>query len=465
MMRRLSASSPATAALALCLLTLGLYWPGFATFDSVVQYRQILAGSYDDWHPPIMARLWALLGGASLGTAPMFLLQTGLYWLGLGLLGERLRRTGRVRAGWTVLALGLLPPVVGWQVVVLKDAQMLGALVAATGLAGWWRLDGRPVPMGGWAVIVLLLGYAALIRTNAAFAVVPLAVLLAPPPLRWPTRGLLMLGGIMALLAAAPLINRHLLRASDSGVTRSQAIYDLAGIAARSGRSMPEGPALLAGHCVTPFYWDQLGEGACGVATAHWQSMTPASLYRQLALAILRHPLAYTRQRLSHLNSTERWLVTANWRNAAPPRASEPERAGLSAPSRTAATAQFLLGLLTATPLGWPVCWLVVASLALTGASRSPDTATATLARALAVSAFALEASFLVISIASDLRYHLWPMLAAGLALALVADRVDRRHWLIGLSALALLIVTGTAARLLLTQDALLPTGAGQLIR
>jgi hypothetical protein len=56
-------------------------------------------------------------------------------------------------------------------------------------------------------------------------------------------------------------------------------------------------------------------------------------------------------------------------------------------------------------------------------------------------------------------------MLAAGLALVLVADRVDRRHWLIGLSALALLIVTGTAARLLLTQDALLPTGAGRLIR
>jgi len=57
------------AAFAAFILSLLLFWPGVALFDSVYQYRQALSGTYDDWHPPIMARLWSLF--ASVAARPI----------------------------------------------------------------------------------------------------------------------------------------------------------------------------------------------------------------------------------------------------------------------------------------------------------------------------------------------------------------------------------------------------------
>ncbi|MDD1452549.1 hypothetical protein NHF48_019040 [Sphingomonas sp. H160509] len=75
------------------------------------------------------------------------------------------------------------------------------------------------------------------------------------------------------------------------------------------------------------------------------------------------------------------------------------------------------------------------------------------LATALLVSALALEASFAVLSIASDLRYHLWPMISTAVAVVLLADRAPPRKILaVGASALALVVVSGTAARVMLPQ-------------
>ena len=89
----------------LLLASLATFWPGIAMYDSVVQYQQVLAGVFDDWHPPAMARLWALFGDH--GTAPMFVLQMVGYWAGLGLIAAALAGSARRGAGLAVLALGL----------------------------------------------------------------------------------------------------------------------------------------------------------------------------------------------------------------------------------------------------------------------------------------------------------------------------------------------------------------------
>src|SRR3569623_2189459 len=62
------------------LAALAIFWPGIALYDSVDQYRQVLSGAYEDWHPPVMARLWSLFAGWWPGGAPIFLIQTCLYW-------------------------------------------------------------------------------------------------------------------------------------------------------------------------------------------------------------------------------------------------------------------------------------------------------------------------------------------------------------------------------------------------
>ncbi|WP_425228252.1 hypothetical protein [Sphingomonas sp.] len=453
-----SAAPWAAAAVALFAGGAALFWPGFSEYDSVDQYRQALSGVYSDWHPPVMARVWqelhSLVGG---GAGPLLLMQLAGWWLGLGLIAAALAAAGRCRAAAATLAIGVLPPFLGWQVVVLKDAQLAGALLAATGLVGCWRLRARALPWWGWAAVAVLLGYAALLRANAVFSVAPLIALLATG-LRARVRVALAVALIAAGLGVAGPINHGLLGARHSGVERVEALYDLAGIAvpvpatATLPLTRAERDAIRRKHCATPFFWDPLGDGdGCAADIGHLQAKTTGALYRALAAAALAHPLAYARHRLSHLNMTERWLVPAGLGGAAPPEGSEPNRLGLADPGAAAVVLQRWTGGVVDLPVAWPIVWLVLAMAAIATARRRPPAPARDLALALAGSAVAQEASFAAISIASDLRYHLWTMLATALALVLLADRPPpkqvRRVW--G-AVLAIVLLAGTATRLAL---------------
>jgi hypothetical protein len=444
------------AAALLCALMLALWWPGVAMYDSVDQYGQTLRGAYDDWHPPVMARLWSVLLLLWDGQAPMFVLQAALYWLGLGLVAAALARDGAPRAAAAVLALGALPLFAGWQAAVLKDAQMAGAMLAATGLACWWRLAGRRLPVAVGAFIVLLLVYATLVRANGVFAVAPLACgLFGWLGVRRPiARAAVLLGLAGFTLLAAPLINHRIFAAEETGVARSLPVFDLAGIAHRAG---PEAAPLLppaawqameARHCYTPFFWDPLADEAhCQFVQQGLEEQAPdAALFGAWAEAAVRHPLAYAGHRLAHWNATLRWLVPFGWPLAAPPGESEPNDLGLASPGPAGAAAAGVGGWLAETPLGWPFLWFAAALAAL--ALARPEQS---LAITLALSAASLEASFLLVSISSDLRYHLWPMLATGIAWALIAPAPPPRRGLwIAAGMVALLGLAGLAARLAL---------------
>src|SRR5205823_3562307 len=90
----------------------------------------------------------------------------------------------------------------------------------------------------------LLLIYAALVRANALFAVVPLACGLFGwfGVRRLVVRGAMLLGLGATILIAAPMVNHQLLGADETGVARTLPVYDLAGIAHRAG---PEAVPLL----------------------------------------------------------------------------------------------------------------------------------------------------------------------------------------------------------------------------
>ena len=107
-----------------------------------------------------MARLWSLLRGPWPPTAPMLLLQLGLFWLGLGLLAAACARRGRAAVGWAILAAGAAAFPTCWMGAILKDGQMAGALAAAAGIAGWFRLGGRRLPVWAGTIVLLLLIYA-----------------------------------------------------------------------------------------------------------------------------------------------------------------------------------------------------------------------------------------------------------------------------------------------------------------
>lgn len=440
----------------LFLASIALFWPGYVQYDSLGQYRQALSGSYEDWHPPVMAHLWAAFGPH--GQAPMMLVQLAGYWIGFGALIVALAATGRRRAALALLAIALWPPLLGWQPVVLKDTQMLGAMLAATGLVGWWRLRAQPLPKAAWAAVAILLGYAVLVRANAVFAVVPFAAMLARRQTGVPRARNAILGvagSLLAILIAIGLsspINHDLLGASRSGVERTQPTYDLAGIAVRSGAtdaglSPRSSAALRRKACVRAYFWDPLGEERrCQGDVAGLAALSPATLYARWALAAVHHPLAYAAHRLAHLDSTDRWLVPHRWPGAEPPASNEPNTLGLEEPGEAAQRWQRLAAALTDLPPGWPVVWIVVALAGLVPALRRDDGA-GRLAAALFVSALALEGSFAMLSIASDLRYHLWSMVATAIGCVLLG----RMRWRPAMVVLlALVLLAGVAARLVL---------------
>lgn len=444
---------PAGVAGLLLLASILAAWPGVAMYDTVRQYSQVLAGSFDDWHPPVMARLWSLLRALGDGTGPLFALQVTAYWLGLGTLAQALGK-GRAAA---VLAIGACPVFLGWQAVVLKDGQLVGALACAFGLVASFRLRGRPVPWPALAVAALCLAYATLLRANAAFSTVPLAVLLLMPAGRRFARPAAILLGIASAILASQFINRHLLDARDSGVSRVEAIYDLAGIAVRTGEPIGgmDPVALRERHCVKPLFWDPMqGRADCQAALAGIDRLPAGQLYLMLAGAAARHPVGYAAHRLAHLNATWRWLVPQHWPLAAPPAYSEPNALGLATnPGPAFLRWQRFAGGLADTPLGWPVFWIGLGLCGLVRWEHAPAGPRRDLALALLASALGQEASFAILSISSDLRYHLWPMLAVALAWALLWARWrwDRRT-VLGLTMLSLVLLQGLSARLTLPE-------------
>ena len=92
------------------------------------------------------------------------------------------------------------------------------------------------------------------------------------------------------------------------------------------------------------------------------------------------------------------------------------------------------------------------AAVAIASVNRHPCMSARDMALALAMSAAAMLLSFAVVSIASDLRYHLWAMVATTLgsvALAM-APKVPRLRVSAAAAAVAVVTAAGVIARLML---------------
>lgn len=443
------------AAALLCLLSLAARWPGIVMYDTVSQWGQVVDDAYTDWHPPIMARSWALVGHLYPGTQPLFLAQMVLWWGGLGLLAGALAQGGRRIAAGLVLLVGAAPLFLDWTTTILKDAQMACCLVAATGLVAHWRLRARPLPPLATAAALVLIAYATLVRGNAVFATVPFALALFDwPGLRRPVaRALAVAVGALLVIGVSPLINHRLLGAEATHVERTLPLYDMAGIAHYA--SLPTLPGLSparwasaeAQNCYTPYFWNPFGEPAqcddVGQAVAMGDD-APPHLMATWAGMILHHPLAYAEHRLGHLNANLRFWVGPGEGDAVSPAKSEPNDLGLGGPPRLSGAALVVAARGQAeSPLGWPCVWLAVAVALLWAVQgHAPQVR---LGRALALSAACMSASFAVVSIASDLRYHLWSMVAAALAAVLCLDARALVPWRARVGGVAVALVVGLA--------------------
>lgn len=447
----------ALAACAAAALTACAYWPGLMSWDPVRQYGEAVSGDIDDWHPPVMQWLWARMLAIRAGPAPMLLLQLGLYWGGLWLLAGTRWRRGRPVLAWLLLACGLLPLGLALTGAILKDCLMTGALLLAAALIAVRDERGGAAP--AWLAGALLF-FAATLRFNGFTACLPLLVACLPRSWRstWPR---LLVTGVIAtaaLMAAMPLANR-LIGARPSGVELSLVIFDLGGITEHAGVDVfpaqleVSDPVRVNHGCYRPNKWDSYSDWVdpeCPLGFSAWNDdVAPAGVrpYPFLARAILAHPIAYLQHRLAHFAINTRLVPLADAAERPVPVTSAPNRWGFHLTPNPVLRAIDALAVATAhTPLGWPIVWIGLAVGALLCAPGLPSARTIV---PLALSSFLYGCGYLVFSVASELRYHLWTELAALIATVLVAAErglVPRRRlaWAYAPAALATLAAVAT---------------------
>ncbi len=429
--------------------------------DTVFQWGQALSGRYDDWHPPATTWLWRQLMPLGPGPAPILLFQVTLYWAGVWLITDALRRRGSTLGMAAALACAILPIPFGQMGAILKDPLLAACCLAALGLDLATERGGRG---RRWALVTacLLLAFASATRFNAVFATAPL--LAAWAPRRWlerPSRIGLVLAGSVALLAGANwLIDSALLRPHRSQPIYSLVNFDLAGIVAHGGSgAYPDidrrDEAAGVARCYDPGQFDPTYQPACDDLQEALRQHAARTGQGPLAIwlgAIARAPLAFVRHRLAHFNRNQRFLVGAVPADAVYIMAIPPNPYGLSFRQNEVTTVVYRAAqAMAVSPLGRPATWLTVAIGLLVVAPRLPS---GRLVAAAAGSSLAYGAAYAVVSVAPDLRYNLWTMLAAmiGLVLAAAAWRrggVTRGRLLLA-AAPAAIAVAGEVAALAL---------------
>jgi hypothetical protein len=444
-----------------CALEASAYWPGQMTWDSIRQYDQALSGDFDDWHPPAMEWLWRRLLPVAQGPAPMLAVQLALYRGGMALWIVWAVRAGKRRLAMMVALGAMLPVAVVLMATIIKDSLMAGLLVLASGILAAIPERGR-----WWArgPALLLLLAAATLRFNALPACLPLAVALLPRTWRSSRprfAGSTLLCAIL-LVAALPLANRAI-GAKPSGVGLSLVIFDLGGITYHSGvDTFPPLPGIadpvaVNRHCYSPVKWDPYSwwvDAPCPIGFANVGAAFAArgeSPYRHWLGAVLSHPLAYAAHRLAHFNINSRFLVH-DWVSRPVQDRIPPNDWGFRLTPGTSLTWFDRAARWSAlTPLGWPIWWM---ALALGALILAPGLPSRRLIVPLGLSGLLYGLGYLPASVAEELRYHLWTMLAALLAALLVADDVmagttmRRRRVMLAAAPLVIVTILGTAWRI-----------------
>lgn len=410
------------------------YWPGIMIDDARWQYQQAVDNAYEDWHPPLMAWVWRRLMFIQPGPAPMLLLQLAFYWLAIVLIASWAYRRGRPVLAIVVACTGWLPIPLALTGTVTKDCLMAGLLGCASGLLLWRGLAGGRVSRlalsAGVAVVLLL---AAALRINAFLACVPLALAAFPQSLTKTKLRLLLstLCATVAFLLVGPLVNA-LVEAEKTHAELSLIIFDLGGITAHSGVSVfPDlgvtNPVAVNRRCYDAHQWDGYSSWAkapCPLGFEAFQSRIDNDEFDAKMVwikAIRDHPLAYAEHRLSHFNVSTWFLVGENpkspvWSQSVPNPWGYQVRQDAVVSAITA-----IADISALTPIGWPAFWITVGLAAFVVAVRAKLSPSLI---AIAASATLYGLGYLIFGVATGMRYHIWTISGAALAMVLVSGEL-----------------------------------------
>lgn len=224
-------------------------WPGYLSHDSAYQFWQARTGAFGDVSPPLWPLLWrlSLLAGLPASSGPLLLIGL-LFSAGFGGIALAAWRTGQARLAWAVAWLGPSCPVL----VVLLPHLWTDVLLAATGLATMAVLQlAPPRQLAGAFLLGLLLLAMTGLRHNAVLAVLPLAACWLWR--WWPTAPTAArLGGLVAMVAlllGANALLRDVLVEQRHDTWAVTPLHDLQAVSIATGTVRI--PASLAGPGLT----------------------------------------------------------------------------------------------------------------------------------------------------------------------------------------------------------------------
>lgn len=410
----------------LCLVNILTRFPGESNPDSDSQYRQILSGVYDDWHPPIMARLWSFLRLFGDGTGPIFMFHIVLYWLSFTIIALALLNAGRIRSAYAILVLGLLPPSLMLTINIAKDVGLSVVLLAAFALAFRYRSKGQPIPLWAKWLVGALVIYGALVRGNAVFAVGPIVIFLFSYP--WQKISLVRVAILSIAIAAllipvSTAINRYVLLAKSAGSIKSIELFDLAGISRLTDDDTVLQQIGISHddirRCYSPIMWDSIVSRCPAVSEYFIDQGAPngPDLSQTWISAVLSHPVPYTIHRILAFNSTIFFAV--------PNHHTEFVRVLPSDARRGSSSFRKLLDLIHYNVLT-SAATILALNISLMLASRYfyAEDRIAKTTLILLSSSLLYSGSFFPFGVATDQRYFLWPMLAVLTSLIIVAPNL-----------------------------------------
>lgn len=419
---------PAVIAWALGLLSFLALMPGVMSSDSADQLGEARTGDVSDWHSPLLVQMWRLLLPLGDAGTTMLALQHALFWAGASLLAASLTRTGRRLQAWAVLAVCLLPHFVFFNRYILKDTAHYSAMFLCAALLFAAVSSPPERVLRNLMLAVFACAVLVPIRINGAFAVAGLTVVLLLPRIKvtlWRVwLGVMVVSLLLVMFSR--WINTEVLRARSSDVIQSLQIHDLMGIQYHSRDASVWGPYALSNeevdNCYTAYHWDIMGPtGVCAgmrqrIGASNGRQFPPEAVNQRGALwlkAISAHPVAYARHRLRQFNSATYFVVPAFH-----VRFSKSIRDGRKEGTEPITPADVRLDYVKKNFLLWPATWLAggLGALLLLW-PRMRETASAHFGVALLASGLAYGLAYLVIGVATDVRYFLWTQLSIALAL------------------------------------------------
>ena len=154
------------------LLTLAAFSPGLMSADSIDQWQQGRAWTFNDVHPPMMSALWGIFDSIWPGPFLMLVFHNLLFWSGLSLFW-RLSKGKSFVAALASPCLGFMPQIWAPLTTIWKDIGLGASLLLAAGLL--YAADQKKSRAALFCSLPLLF-YASGARLNAATAMLPLAL-------------------------------------------------------------------------------------------------------------------------------------------------------------------------------------------------------------------------------------------------------------------------------------------------